>query len=210
MSELQSMLRMDLAMLRHQGIAAALLLIVGFIAGLLGYTSFAVPFMTTMMLLLPINIFTSDFRYPAGTLHSTLPLRRRTVINSHYLITLGMLGLLMVLVAFMAYVRSMHDNNGAVPGSLIGMAAIVTMVAVTLPVVVKFGQKATWIVPLGYSLLIMGVFALAVAYPVQSEQLVEWLAQRLWTTVGIAWVVAAIAWVISYLLSQRFWARKDF
>lgn len=210
MSELKSMIRMDLAILGHQGIAAVLLIVFGFVMGLAGFTGFAVPFMTTVALLLPIHIFTSDFRYPAGVLHSTLPMRRRTVITSHYLTALGVLGVLFILIAVMAYARSLCEGNGVVPGSLLGIAAIATVVAIMLPVIVRFGQKATWIILLGYGLLIAGVFALAVAYPVESELLVEWFAQRLWATVAGSWIIAVVAWLVSYFTSQHLWARRDF
>lgn len=165
--------------------------------------------------LIAVNAFTMDDNHRLPLLYGGLPVTRRTVVTSHYLIALAALAAAALLIVPAALISASRPEGGLFAdevgiglGTLLGTSAAL---AVMIPLIVRFGSRALGYVALG----IMAVFAFValavgpwIAAP--AARLTAWAAANPVLATAVAVVLLVAAWLASYLASVRLYAAKDF
>ncbi len=208
------MLRLDLANLASWRRAAPFVLV-----GMLFMAYTAGVQMAAVMLyvgsyFLAVNTFTMDDRYRLPLLYGGLPVTRRAVLTSHYLVALAAVVAALVLLVPCAYVATFAlgtDLTTELGTGLGVMAGVSLVLAAILPLVVRYGVTAMSYAALGI-MAALGVVAfvvratgLAAALP-SPEALT---AHPVATSLALLAVVT-LGWLASYALSLRSYETRDF
>lgn len=163
------------------------------------------------------NPFTMDERYRLPLLYGGLPVTRRTVITSHYLIAVGALAMAMVLVvpcALLSHAGLGLDIGEEIQIGLLTITGASVVLGPALPLVIRFGVKVLSYAYLGVLGLFAGLAMLTkltgLGPVVPLESLATWAETHLLAAVSILAVVVVGIWVASYLVSVRWFEAKDF
>lgn len=215
MRNLAPMIRLDLANLANWRRAALPVL------GALIFMTWANGMQMAVVLLylgcylLCLNPFTVDDRFKVPQLYGSLPVTRRTVITSHYVIAVGaVLGTVALIpaVAWLSHLTTRNDFTTEALGGLAGLLISALFFSALLPLTVRLGPQATSYAFLG----LMVVFALATmllrgpAKAFDMRWLVDLIMGKQGTTVVFLAIAVLIAWGLSYLLAVRWYEAKDF
>lgn len=215
MRELAPMLRMDLANLagwrRAAAPVAAALVFITWTNG----TEMSMVMLSMGMVILALNPFTTDDRYRMALLYGGLPVTRRSVIASHYLIAVGTLVGLLALTPALAWLS--HEANGLdfateLLGTWASLLLTSLVVSVLLPLTVRFGLEAPAYMALGtLTLIALGtVLERGLGIPYDLTAPAAWLVANAVLAAVLVVTAVAAAWWVSYLISARLYAVKDF
>lgn len=214
-SALAPMLRLDVASLASWGRMAPLLVLA---TGVMAFTSgvqVAVLMLTVGSAFMALNPFTMDERYRLPLLYGGLPVSRRTVVTSHYVIAVGAFALASALVVPAALLSPFFFGLGVwdeVGAGWLMLAVASAVVALFLPLVVRFGVKSlayAYVAGLGLVAALITLARVLLRTNLPLDRLADWLAANT-TAVMIASVVAVVGlWVASYLVSVRWFEAKD-
>ena len=217
MRELGSMLRIDLDHLRGVfllgGLMAFFWVIPGLLLGMLGEGrqsfSISVPLLSLFLVVLMLVLFQVGRVEGADILYDILPLRRRTVIISGYLVLLFLFEIAvaaMVLAMPMAGVNVGADWPVAV---LVSLVAALFGFAIAAPLIVRFGGRNGGIVIFSIlAVTALGVDAMGhAAFPGAPPPLLTgWLPlERLWVLLA----AGLAAYAVSLLVSIRIYEQQD-
>lgn len=213
MSDLGPMLRLDLFSLAGVRRNLLVLLAMAALFPLLGGPTFALPLLTLGAVMSANHLFQVDETHHLRTLYGTLPLRRSTVLASHYLVTVALLLAFLALgSAFLAVGGLVRD--GAVPAGLGvlagGVGAVMLLVfSVQIPVIVRVGvQRAAWVVLLIFAAVLGSTLLLPEATVVGAIARFGQAANAPLLVAGVA-VAGAAALAVSYRVAVRMYQRQD-
>ena len=216
MREFGAMLKMDLLSLRAVVPWVLIVLCVGVVVSFTGQGDAAAvtlsaifPFIVMLAVMVPMNILSKDQSTKLPTLYVSLPMKRSTVMASHYLCSAGAFVVIGVVIEVFAFATG-DPGEPLSAAAVLGGVALVT--ALIMPLQVKFGSAAMFISMIVMMVLAFGGGMLAGALA-DSSDLDRWLAwgsQHVGLIVGGLWGVVILAWICSYLISRRVWLRKDF
>ncbi|WP_296136771.1 ABC-2 transporter permease [uncultured Tessaracoccus sp.] len=211
MRDLRAMIALDLHTLRSLGWTAVILIGFALVLALSGAGSAAGASMIAVLCLtVGIQFFRQDEVARLNELYAGLPVSRRTVIRSHYLVcasafVLG--GACLTLLALA--VRGPEDASAAL-GTCVVTAWIT---GAYIPVVVWLGKRAFLVL-----FLVVGVvgatlgFALGALSDDAAPRIVAaftWLAEHPWETAAGVVTVLVVTWLVSYACTARIYARQD-
>ncbi len=211
MRDLRAMIALDLHTLRSLGWTAVFLLGFGLLLALTGAGPAAGASMIAVLCLtVGIQFFRQDDVARLNELYAGLPVARRTVIRSHYLVCSGAFvlgGAVLTLLALA--VRGSEDASTALG------ACVVTawLTGVYIPFVVWLGKRAFLVL-----FLVVGVvgatigFALGALSDGAAPGIVAaftWVADHPWVTAAGVVTVLVVTWLVSYACSARIYARQD-
>lgn len=216
MREFGAMLKMDLLSLRAVVPWVLIVLCVGVVVAFTGQGDAAAvtlsaifPFIVMLAVMVPMNILSKDQSTKLPTLYISLPMKRSTVMASHYLCSAGAFVVIGVVIEVFAFATGDPGEPLSAAAVLGGVALVAALI---MPLQVKFGSAAMFI-----SMIVIMVLAFGGGMPAgalaDSSDLDRWLAwggQHVGLIVGGLWCVVILAWVCSYLTSRRVWLRKDF
>lgn len=214
MTNLWSMMELDLRAVFGGNVRTlAFLGLVLVAAALFGGTAMGVPMAATVASILSLNVFTADSLHGLTRLHGSLPVARRTVITSHFLVALG---LMLTIVAGAVTLAALGDTVRGEPSDalltgllLFGVLSVV--IAAQFPFQVRYGHQPARVILIA----LMGVVALGFVFVATVgatflETLETGSAEGSLTV--FPWLVAGIAvvvWVVSYAVSRRIYERQD-
>ncbi|MDO5093838.1 MAG: ABC-2 transporter permease [Propionibacteriaceae bacterium] len=210
MRDLWPMLRIDLRILPFVAVAATVLVATWAILGQWTEAFSIVPAMSTMGVIMALLLVQFDGHDGRGLLYATLPVRRRVVMISHYLVGLLVLvgsGALLVLARLIlgAIGRDMgaQINLRELLGG--GGSALLAM-AVVIPIIVRFGSRRAGIYLIfGVAFVFGAVGGLAAGFGQPSAP--AWLGDfghYLVAGTGLA------LYAVSFLVALRCYERRDF
>ena len=142
----------------------------------------------------------------ADLLYDTLPLRRRTVMISHYLVSLAYLlaaEIVVVPVLLLWELLGMRAGGDWWAAASAAVGIMLVVFAVMVPVLIRFTDARGWAV-----LVVVAVFAGVGIYLL--GQLMSPLPG--WVLAGWPWlllVAGLVAWAVSLLAAIRFYQRQD-
>lgn len=216
MREFGAMLKMDLLSLRAVVPWVLIVLCVGVVVSFTGQGDAAAvtlsaifPFIVMLAVMVPMNILSKDQSTKLPTLYVSLPMKRSTVMASHYLCSAGAFVVIGVVIEVFAFATGDPGEPLSAAAVLGGVALVAALI---MPLQVKFGSAAMFISMIVMMVLAFGGGMLAGALA-DSSDLDRWLAwgrQHVGLIVGGLWGVVILAWICSYLISRRVWLRKDF
>lgn len=215
MTNLWPMIRLDVRTMAAGSpmVLAAMALLVGAFA-LLGGSAFAMPIAAAITLSPAIGVFNADSQHGLTQLHGVLPVRRRTVVTSHFLVSFAVMGAMVALAAGLSAVGQLLRGQTAVGEVYAGMvlfAVLALLVVPQFPIQVKYGHSASRIVLLLFAAVVgLGLLAATLIGGESlrqlagsiDDQVVSWLPA---TMLGIG----LLAWVGSYLLTRWLYERQD-
>lgn len=210
---LAPMVRLDIANLAsYRRAALPILAALAFMAWSGGMSTAAV-LLYLLGFLVAMNAFTMDDSHRLPMLYGALPVSRRTVITSHYLVGVGALLASVLLVVPTALVSQASGNGGFAQEIAAGVGIVLgtsASAAVALPLVVRLGARAMAYVAIGLmvlgALVMMAVRRLA---PTLLDALTVAVEHR--TLAIVAGLVLLVAlWLASWRISAAWFERKDF
>lgn len=213
MSDLGPMLRLDLFALAGVRRNLLILLVMAALFPLLGGPTFALPLLTLGAVMSANHLFQVDETYHLRTLYGTLPLRRSTVLASHYLVTVVLLAVFLSLGAAFLVVGGLV-RDGAVPaglGVLVGGvgAAMLLVLSVQIPVIVRVGvQRAAWVVLLAFTAVLGSTLLLPEATVLGAIARFGQATTAPALVAGVA-LAGAAALAVSYHVAVRMYERQD-
>lgn len=214
MTNLWPMMRFDARVIA--GSLRTLALMLGLIAALslFATTTWAMPMAGAVAIMLTVGLFSADTTYRLTLLHGALPVRRSTVMSSHYLVAFtaftGVIALTTVLSALSTIWTGQPITDVWFAGlGLFGLLSLITAPQFVLQV--RFGPKAVRFTMILVAVLVFGIigvvallgdrFTAALSAGV-SEQTANWLP---WVIAGIG----LVTWVVSYLIARRIYQQQD-
>jgi len=216
MREFGAMLKMDLLSLKAVVPWVLIVLCVGAVVSFTGQGDAAAvtlsaifPFIVMLAIMVPMNILSKDQSTKLPTLYVSLPMKRSTVMASHYLCSAGAFVVIGVVIEVFAFATGDPGEPLSAAAVLGGVALVAALI---MPLQVKFGSAAMFISMIVMMVLAFGGGMLAGALA-DSSDLDRWLAwgsQHVGLIVGALWGLVILAWICSYLISRRVWIRKDF
>lgn len=212
-SALAPMVRMDLLNLRQQRRFVGIFLAIAVVSTWASGSQQGLVTVMVFALMLPLNLLQIDQNARLPMLYGGLPLRRRTVIASHYVVAAMMLastavaGVALVGVDAVTGRGAWTEGLGSVGGTVLFLTLAL---AIMLPLALRFGtQTASLILMAGTAVLIL----LVTAVPTVRDRLsgaAAWLAPLppAWG-VAMGAIVMVGALVASYLVSVRIYEGQD-
>ncbi len=159
MSELAAMIRLDLRTVGASRRLIAVYLAMATLFAASGGASFALPLIALLGVVMGLNLIGTAESNRLTLLYGSLPLRRRTVVVAHYLVTAGTTVLAVALglavMAVVARVRGETADDLLLSGAGV-IAALFVVLAAMLPVYLRWGTKAGAIVMLLFAMVAMG------------------------------------------------------
>ena len=162
------------------------------------------------------SLVSQDENYRLSRLYGTLPVSRRAVITSHYLLGLGLqlatLGCALATVAGVGLWQRSDPYLGVL--AAVGAFSLAILIfAIQVPLQLRFGSQRG-------SLLLLGVlFATGLAIklaldalrpsPASFESIVSWVSVRSWVVLGIAVFIQLVCLAASWLIAVRIYERQD-
>lgn len=207
---LAAMFRFDLLSLRgfsRVGVLLVALAVINAIVAPGGQT--AVVMLAVMTVIIVLIPFANDERYQPWLLLGTLPIARRTVVLSRYGIVVGgLVAMAAFLTALLAATGQLARDPLAVTSVLSTAMGIGLLLAIEIPLIVRFGYtKAMWTI-----LVLVMAIAGALAMDLLAAPPLDAVGGGLTPGGLIAGGLAAVAVALtaSYLISARVVERKDF
>lgn len=200
----------------------------GFLAVIFAAVSFMgnVTYFSSMMvmfcLMLPLSSFTADEMARWDRFAATLPRGKKAMVRSKYqylFVVVGGAGVLSVLVNLLLYAAGKHDGNPLpvlLVNALTSVLAGLLINCVMYPLMFKYGsQKGRVVLVIVVAVLAAAVVMGMTLLNLGNTSLVV-MAGGLIPRLSPAWVflllavVLIIALIISYRVSQRIYAKKEF
>ena len=212
-SKLAAMIRLDLTGLRPALGSMAILMTIALVMGI-GFKQPAVglPMLGVGFAIVPLQLFNADEAYGLRRLYGALPLRRRDVINSRYLLNVSFLLIAVVLV----YAMVLASGQAGEPGMLLAPIwmgiSLSIFPAVQVPMAIKFGPtKAMWtiVVPVALLMVIGYVIMSSPGAQAALAPALTWAIANPAGITGIGALLAIIGLVASWLITQRIYAAQD-
>lgn len=212
MRDLWAMLRIDLRILPFVAVATVVLVATWMFLGRWAEVLSTVPAMSTMGVIVVLVFFQFDGADGRGLLYATLPVRRRVVMISHYLVgLLALVGSAVLLVLARLILGAvgldvgaqinLRELLGAGGGALLAMAVVI-------PVIVRFGyRRAALYLIFGVVFALGAVGGLAAGFGQPSPSAMAWFegfGHYLFAGTGLA------LYAVSYLVALRWYERRDF
>lgn len=179
----------------------------------LGQAAVSLPMAAAVALSLSLSIFYAHATYGLPRLYGTLPVRRSTVIVSHYLVASGLFVAVIASAGVMIVIGALLRGEPAV-GSLLAVGVVFGVLSLVtapqLPVIIRFGPETARVV----LLIVAGVVALAIValgFLGRGGRIEAVLSSDLpwaWLVGGIV-SVGVVAWGLSLLVSLRIYQSQD-
>lgn len=207
MSELAAMIRLDLRTVGASRRLIAVYLAMATLFAASGGASFALPLIALLGVVMGLNLIGTAESNRLTLLYGSLPLRRRTVVVAHYLVTAGTTVLAVALglavMAVVARVRGETADDLLLSGAGV-IAALFVVLAAMLPVYLRWGTKAGAIVMLLFAMVAMGAGTLWGGSAGLALQVTPALG-----TVGVLLVVGVAALAVSLPVAIVIYERQD-
>ncbi|WP_300079140.1 ABC-2 transporter permease [Propioniciclava sp.] len=207
MSELAAMIRLDLRTVGASRRLIAVYLAMATLFAASGGASFALPLIALLGVVMGLNLIGTAESNRLTLLYGSLPLRRRTVVVAHYLVTAGTTVLAVALglavMAVVARVRGETADDLLLSGAGV-IAALFVVLAAMLPVYLRWGTKAGAIVMLLFAMVAMGAGTLWGGNAGLALQVTPALG-----TVGVLLVVGVAALAVSLPVALAIYERQD-
>lgn len=124
MSELTPMLRLDLHSLVAQRRMFAIFVVMSAVFAFAGGVTFSMPLLAVVGMMIGLSLFGTAETNKLTLLYGSLPVRRRTVMVSHYLVTVGMTTLAVIIGFVFAALASLVRGESTDGLLLSGVALI--------------------------------------------------------------------------------------
>jgi hypothetical protein len=205
------MLRLDLMTLRPMarlvGIGSAMSLALAAFGG----SGMGLGFVAMLATLLTTNLISDNQVNPLDRLYCALPLSRRTVVRSHYLMiaALAVLSVPLMLLACLAARLTGQGSfqNDAALAPTTGIV-LIFLLALLVPAVVRFGsQKATF--ALFGAIMAFSALLMALERTLDLRPAAVWILTHVALVDAIAILPAAGLLALSYLVSLRIYVAQD-
>lgn len=214
MAGLIPMLRLDALKMSAQfpfliGIIAA-----GTIFNFYGGPQAALPLFMATGMILAANIISQDELYRLNGLYGTLPLSRRAVITSHYLVGIA-LQITCIILAVGAVTTANYwkgtEIQSEIVMTVVSMSLITAFFTLQVPLQIKFGSQRAPLLFIGiiFLLAISGkiVWEAVQPDPTLLETALSWIVDNRWMVVvaiiGILAVLLSVSWAVTVRLYER-------
>lgn len=205
----------DLALLMQRRSSILILMVVGAVMGFSMDGSFVVGYITMLTAILTLGTISYDEFDNGYPFLLTLPITRKLYVQSKYLFSavLGLVGWAFAIVVYIAcnFARRIHLTGEDLLGALIFIPFFLLIIAVMIPLQLKYGAEGSRIVMaiIAGVIAIIGFFGMKV-FPegLKMPAFVQNLSVG--GVIAIAVVVTVIALVISYIFSLRVMNKKTF
>ena len=144
-------------------------------------------------------------------LYGSLPVRRRTVMVSHYLVAAGMTTLAIVIGMLFAGVASVVRGESAEGLLMSGVAvvgALFVVLSFMIPLQVRFGAMTGSFVALAVTMVISGIVGFGLGQEALAGLLASLNAAGPWLVAGLV-AVGLVGLAVSVLVSIRIYERQD-
>lgn len=172
------------------------------------------PLMATMPIaLIPLLASTASFIADRDDrldfLSAQLPVTRRTIVASHYLIGAAAFAVTVVVVLGIATALRPEDAEARSLAALT-LAGIATIAAVAMPAIARFGRQSLLFVTFGLSAV--GLLAARFLPPAADAlgRAVEWSGTHALETTLLAAAALALLWAASYAVTAAIYQRRDY
>lgn len=205
----------DLALLMQRRSSILILMVVGAVMGFSMDGSFVVGYITMLTAILTLGTISYDEFDNGYPFLLTLPITRKLYVQSKYLFSavLGLVGWAFAIVVYVAcsFARSIHLTGEDLLGALIFIPFFLLIIAVMIPLQLKYGAEGSRIVMaiIAGVIAIIGFFGMKV-FPEGLKMPAFVLNLSVGGVIAIAVVVTVIALVISYIFSLRVMNKKTF
>lgn len=209
MSELLLMLRLDVETLSSTRRMLVVFIGLCCLFAAVGGASFALPLIAMAAVFTGLSLFGAVEANRLTLLYGSLPLRRRTVVVSHYVITVLMtlvaVGLGVAVTAVASLLRREPLTDLAASGvGVLGMLFLV--LGILIPAYVRWGTKSGAWVALGLVLAVSAIAAFGQRLPMVAE-VVRSVAglgnMAVWGVLVIGLAVLALSAIVSIRIYQR-------
>lgn len=213
---LAPMLKLDALKVRSLWVLLLILLGLGVTLAAASGFSASLPLFVMTALAASTSMVSQDENYRLSRLYGTLPVSRRAVITSHYLLGLGLqlatLGCALATVTGVGLWQRSDPYLGVL--AAVGAFSLAILIfAIQVPLQLRFGSQRG-------SLLLLGVlFATGLAIklaldalrpsPASFESIVSWVSGRSWALLGIAVSIQLVCLAASWLIAVRIYERQD-
>lgn len=211
MSDLAPMLRLDLHSLVAQRRMFAIFIVMSAVFAFAGGVTFSMPLLAVVGMMIGLTLFGTAETNKLTTLYGSLPVRRRTVMVSHYLVAAGMTTLAIVIGMLFAGVASVVRGESAEGLLMSGVAvvgALFVVLSFMIPLQVRFGAMTGSFVALAVTMVISGIVGFGLGQEALAGLLASLNAAGPWLVAGLV-AVGLVGLAVSVLVSIRIYERQD-
>ena len=211
MSDLIPMLKLDALTLVAQRRSVLLAVGMGVLLALWGGPILAVGLLGMLGYMTALNLFHADEAYRLKQLYGSLPVRRRTVMASHYVVAVALVTSAVALGLLVEPLRALlggEPTPGILESAGVLATALVGAVALVVPLVIRFGARTV-----SYVTLVAVAATSAAVIAVRDADIVRTsLAAVAALPAWRAWLALPTLAILLYSssrLSTRLYARQD-
>jgi len=173
-------------------------------------------FIGAIILLACMPIFIGFNKNNRALLFNSLPISRKSIVISKYLISLiiGIIGLLICIIAHRIKIYFLDNTLWSITEELtfktfvIPVTSIILVISLSLPVFFRFKKINTWLMSFLLAIFLVEVFATRF-WGIKSKTFVMHLTQQEIIPVTIMLITTILFFLISLYLSIHFYKKKD-
>ena len=211
MSDLAPMVRLDLHSLVAQRRMFLIFVVMSAAFAFAGGVTFSMPLLAVVGMMIGLSLFGTAETNKLTMLYGSLPVRRRTVMVSHYLVAAGMTTLAIVIGMLFAGVASVVRGESAEGLLMSGVAvvgALFVVLSFMIPLQVRFGAMTGSFVALAVTMVISGIVGFGLGQEALAGLLASLNAAGPWLVAGLV-AVGLVGLAVSVLVSIRIYERQD-
>lgn len=211
MSDLAPMLRLDLHSLVAQRRMFAIFIVMSAVFAFAGGVTFSMPLLAVVGMMIGLTLFGTAETNKLTTLYGSLPVRRRTVMVSHYLVTVGVTTLAVVIgLAFAALAAVVRGEpiEGLVLSGVALVGSLFVVLSLMIPLQVRWGAVTGSFVALAVTLAISGVVGFGLGQEALAELVASLGSGGSWAVLGLL-ALGLVGLVVSVLVCIRIYERQD-
>lgn len=208
---MRGLLLKDLINIKGQWTLYLLMTVLWFAVGLVnGQASFFSGVMQIMVVMIPLTVAAGDEVSGWETFALTMPVTRRQMVLSRYLLV----GVILVPISLLSLGGTLFISGNfedSLLTTLFAAAISLAINSVMLPVLYRFGVIKGRFVFLGVvAVFILSGFLVGKLPVMEKAAALSFEIQSVWVVLLIFWVAALICIVLSFMLSRRIYAKKEF
>lgn len=213
MRNLTAMLGIDTLHIRATLRRSPLIFLVALIISSLGGMYNAGIILYLLITIIATHAFTIDDTHKLVFFYSTLPVSRKTVVTSHYVLAAAAVGVALIAMFIFAGISSIVRDADITSELLIGMTTMIVasiLVAISIPIIANYGTRAVFYASVAFVALAFAAAFLGSSLRINVAPVVEFIYTHQ-SGLLIGGIIATIAiWVLSWALTCRIYSRKEF
>lgn len=216
---MRGLLVKDIELMKQQKQFFIMIIVIGIFLNLTGNGSvrFAAGYFTIITAIFVITTISYDEYDNGFAFLMTLPVTRKQYVAEKYILGTGLTAVAWVIATVIGVICKMVAElqgclRETIAGSVADILLAFLMLAIFLPLVIRFGaEKGRYIAIALWVVIIAVIYMLIKTAGLSEKAIIEWLDRLNW---GIIFIVAALVTVIAYMgsywISVRLMERKEF